>query len=385
MIKEGTTKQVLVNGKFKKSLLVKTGYKLNEKWDLVLLKEGEKEALASLWGGLFWVGIWPFARVYARIMKFTKALPGGTYKERADPDTDFLLTGTAYQYALLFTDAEDKDKLPLSGQMTMTAMIINPYKALFLVHEWFDALVTRVLPRVRQYISEHTYDELINKKDVQLDVDVFKMLHEPNQKDPEGKPISIISILRNQYGIELLALEMVNIDPPPEYREATLRQFNAVQIAKAEAEETGGALDRMINRRIDQLAQRLGLDPNTNEVRNYLKKNPEVLRRFEEQQLNLLLRDRAGSSKGGLRDIRVANADGSNLEPVTATLFSLIEAWKGGGSESSQQQGGGDKKSSRGDSGRRKNRSGNLSNEEQEIDDELDDAERWLKQQEGKK
>ncbi len=364
IVAEGTSKQVLYMDKFTKSLLTKKGYKLDDDWELVDNKVGDKEKAS----GLCWVGIWPFFKVYERPMEFAKALSNGTYEWRNAP-ADFMLTGTSYQYSLIFSDAEDKEKLPLSGQMTMTAMITNPYKALFLINDWFDALVTRVLPRVREYISNHTYDKLINDPDVQLDTEVFEMLKRFDLKGPKNGP-SIWSVLKNQYGIELLALETVNIDPPSDYREATLRQFNAVQTAKAEAEETGGALDRMINQRINQLAKRLGLDPKTSEVRDYLKANPDILRRFEEQQLDLLRRDR---NKGGVRDIRVANADGSNLDSATATLMSLIELWKGGG--------GGGASSDFGNSGKANNPSdkGNKGKNQ----GWLNEVEEFLKQKEG--
>lgn len=335
IVEETQSKQVMYMGKFDKSLLVKKGYTFDDEWKVVSLPPGSPEGKKS---GLYWVGIPPFFKVYERTMKFVKALSDGTYEKRADPKTDFLLTATSYQYALLFSNAEDKDKLPLSGQMTMTAMIINPYKALFLVRDWFEALESRVLPRVREYISRYTYDELINSPGVDLDAHVFEMLGLPK---PNGDP-SILHILEEEYGIKLLALETVNIDPPKEYREATLRQFNATQNAKAEAEEAGGALDRMVNRRLEGIAIRMGFvdsygNINHTQLRNHLIANPGILEKTEADQLDLLRRKRAGS---GLRDVRVANADGSKLDPATATLMALMEVWKNGGGNSTETNSG---------------------------------------------
>ena len=171
-VKEGTSKQVVRFGGYLKTLLEKKGYTIDNSGEVVV-----GTSLRRLPRGLHWVSLLKplgIDRIYTRTMKFVKSLPDGKYERREDVGTDFLLTGTQYQYALIFESAEDRERLPLSGQMTMTAMIVNPYKALFLVKDWFDALVMRVLPRVRQYISEHTYDEIINDKGVQLDEDVFK-------------------------------------------------------------------------------------------------------------------------------------------------------------------------------------------------------------------
>lgn len=332
MGEEGTSKQVMNRRKFVRSLLVKRGHKYDTNWNVVPLEPGDQE----LESGLLWVGIWPFFQIYTRTMRFVKALADDShekkYERREDPGTDFLLTGTDYQYALLFKDAEDRDKLNLSGQMTMTAKIINPYKALFLVKDWFDALVMRVLPRVREYISEHTYDELINNPNFRLDADVFRMLGEP---DPSGGP-STLSILEGQYGIKLVALETVNIDPPPDYREVTLRQFKAVQNAKAEAEETGGALDLMVAKELDSLARRKGFvhkngnhkgEVDQKKLLEHLEANSDVLLKIQERQLHLLQQGRGGKL-GRLRRVEVGNADGSNLEPVTATLVALIDLLK---------------------------------------------------------
>jgi len=302
-VEEGTSKSIVRFGEYRKTLLAKAGYKLIGNGDLTKLKENEASPYPSFLGGLRWVGVLKplgIDKIYVRTMKFVKALPDGNFEKRADENTDFFLTGTQYQYSLLFENAEDGDNLPLSGKMTMTAQIINPYKALFLVKDWFDALVLRVLPRVREYISEHTYNELINDKTVKLDEDVLKSLKDDSKGD------SIVSILREQYGIELLALETVNIDPPPEYREATLKEYLAkqrVKVAKqeaeVEAEETGGALDLMVNRQIEST------------TRHYKLKKEEK-KQIRQQCLNILLRDRASKS-GGLKDVRIANADGSSF------------------------------------------------------------------------
>lgn len=232
--KESTSMQIMRFGSYKRTIFCKKDFTLNDDGYIV-----SGESLNFHIGGLYWVSFWkPWGidKIYTRTMRFDKALPDGTLEKHEDPDTNFMLTGMQYQYMLTFESAEDSDGLPLSGKMTMTAMIVNPRKALFDVKEWFYALVGRVLPVVREYISEHSYEKLINDKSVKLDQDVFKALNEKcidsSDQDNDTKK-SIIDILYKQYGIALLALETVNIDPPPEYREVTLKKYLADQEAKA--------------------------------------------------------------------------------------------------------------------------------------------------------
>ena len=342
---EGTAKNVVRFGGYRKTLLAKQGYKLNPDGDVVPLLAGEKPQYIAFLGGLRWVSPWkPFGidKIYTRTMKYIKALPDGTFERRVDENTDFILAGTQFQYGLEFSSTEDSAKLPLSGKMTMTAMIINPYKALFLVREWFDALVGRVLPRVRQYISEHTYDKIINDPGTQLDKDVFALLNEPDKADPKGR--SIIEILREEYGIALVALETINIDPPEGYREATLAKWKAQQTADKDMEETAGRILKSVARLAhiseDELKKKLEKDPKLRGLPNAEGGFKEDFERAWDQ----VKRDRAGD---GLEDIRVGNVDGTPLEPVAglvATMFGLKQRQgsrrkKSGNSSDASQKG----------------------------------------------
>lgn len=343
-VAEGTSKQLVRGEGFLKSMLSKKGHKYKNvrkgDWDVTRLAPGEKPWPPEWMGGYRFVSLLvPLGidKIYTRTMKYVKSLPKGTpedpntkYEKRADPGTDFLLTGTQYQYAVLVESAEDANGLPLSGQMTLSAEICNPYKALFLVKDWFDALVSRVLPRVRQYISEHTYEDIINNPGVQLDQEVMKMLKETkDETDIKGR--CIVDILMEDYGIHLIALETVNIDPPEAYRETTLRKYTAAQNAQAEAEETGGALERIIDRRVSKLAERLGMD--ADEIKQHLRDHKDVYERIESIGLDLVRRDRAG---GGLREIRIANADGSNMDPITGALMAMISSARSSGDPGQQ-------------------------------------------------
>lgn len=346
-VKEGTAKNVVRFGGYVKTLLAKKGYKLSPDGYVVPLQIGERPQHFAFLGGLRWVSLLKplgIDRIYTRTMKYVKALPDGNFEHRADENTDFVLAGTQFQYGLEFSSTEDSDKLPLSGKMTMTAMIVNPYKALFLVKNWFDALVMRVLPRVREYISEHTYDDIIKDQKTKLDTEVFKALGQP---DSTAGP-SIISILKEQYGIDLVALETVNIDPPEGYREATLAKWKARQTADKDMEETAGRVLKSVAR----LAH-----INEEELKELLEDMPALrglpnaeggFKEDFERAWDQLKRDRAGD---GLEDIRVGNVDGTPLEPAIGAIAAMFglgkrKSSRRGGKSSSNPSSGAEKQPS---------------------------------------
>jgi len=338
-VAEGTSKTVVRLDGYVKTLFVKKGYKLDQDGEVVQLQKGEKPQYPDFLGGLRWVSLLKplgIDKIYTRPMKYVKAFPDGSFEQRSDKKIDFILTGTQYQYGLRFESMADSNGLPLSGKMTMTAMITNPYKAQFLVKDWFDASVSRVLPRVREYISEHTYDQIINDHTVQLDADVFKTL---NQVGPNGEP-SIVFTVKDKYGLTILALETVSVDPPEVYRKATLANWEAGQVATKETQETAGRILRSVAMLAhiseEELRKKLDGNPNLRGIPNSQGGYKEDF----ERAWDLLKRDRAG---GGLKDIRVSNADGTKLDPATATLATIIGLFKdsgnSGGSTTSSQKG----------------------------------------------
>jgi len=262
VVKEGTVKIVVRFGEYHKPLMVKKGYRITESSQIIPL-DFEEEEKGGFLGGLKIVGI-PFVdTIFKKDLKWVKSLPEGKLEDRFEENVDFLLADVHYQYGLRFNNAEDKDLLSLSGQMTLTASIDNPYKAQFRVKNWFDALVNRILPSIREYISNHAYEEIINDPETKLDQDVMKKL----------RGSGILDELEELYGIRVHALETVNIDPDENYRKATLAKWQAARDAEKRLGSTTGALMQMI-------ADQTGAD--LNHIRAEFKSDPDVaLKKYE--------------------------------------------------------------------------------------------------------
>lgn len=330
-VKEGTAKIVMLFGSFHKVLLAKKGYIINADGDIVLGSASKK-----LPGGLRFVGIRWIHTIYKRELNWVKSLPDGTFESRSDPNVDFILAKVDYPYGLKIEKAESKDLLRLDAKITLTASIINPYKAQFAVNEWFTALISRIAPSVREYISNYTYEEIINDPNVQLDRDIFEKLSAPGTDGSD----SIIDTLKTVYGIEVHALETVNIDPDESYRKATLAKWQAARDAEKRLGSTTGALMAMI-------ANQTGAE--LDEIRTEFKANPDVTLKKYEGLIRMnkdFIEQQIASDAGSLR--RYYFQGGTGGMDLIALLGDVFRGFGGGksgsGSTENPSKGGGKKR-----------------------------------------
>jgi hypothetical protein len=247
-VPEGRFKVVTRFGGHKKTLLNKEGYKLAEadeldasgnpvvlKGDIVPLKPGE-QAPPTLQGGLFLIG-WPgIDRLFATNMKFLKSLSSGSIESHSEELQDTFYAKVDYNYAILFRDCEDKNNLPLIGHATLLANVTGPYRSLFRTKNFYETMVGLVLPSIRECLKGYSYDELKDKDD--LDEIIWQALNEPNPKG-RTKPgsattMSVREQLYEDYGVEIIALRIVNVDPADaKLRELTLIKYRAEREADA--------------------------------------------------------------------------------------------------------------------------------------------------------
>lgn len=220
-VKEKTAIIVLKFKGFNRVLMSKDGHKLREDWEIVEDPEYKK----PFFGGLKILGIRGIYTVHKRDFSWIKALPNKKLEEREENGLDFIFAKVDYQYGVIVEDAEDKDLLPLTVKMILTARIVNPYKAIFKVQNWFDATSSRIIGYIREDISCYSYEEIVVRNDVLPAKQVMERLK-------EGGGNSIIKILKEDYGVEVVALETAKIDPPEEYRKSTLQRWQASRDAE---------------------------------------------------------------------------------------------------------------------------------------------------------
>ena len=242
-VPESYFKEVVRFGGHKKTLLSKAGYKINKSGGIERLAPGEMPE-TLLPGGLRVVGLPFIDRIYKGKMKFSKSLPNGETKDYDVENVDKFYARVDYPYALPFTKCEDKNNLPLLGHATLLAHIVNPTESLFATANFYDTMIGLVLPSVRECLKGFTFDEIKAKDD--LDEIIWIELNNSNPGEPRG----VIGKLRDKYGVVIVALRIVNIDPPEAYRDITLTKWKAEReadaagaVATAESRKAAGPID----------------------------------------------------------------------------------------------------------------------------------------------
>jgi len=254
-VPESTAKVILRGDKVKKIFITWKGYALDEDWNVVPLEEkesvlkksfGEKlkspllrplDFLREIFGGLKFYGLWPLYDVYVYEFTWSSRTPEGEIRTHKDELLDYIYLRPDVYFARV-TAAEDKQLLPLDVDLLLTIRVVNPYKALFRIEKWLEAVLNRIEPSVRDFITTDTYDNLITQQKA-----IGKMIFAALSKSEEEQADrSILQIFREDYGVLVEAIEVVNIEPPEEYRKVTLAKFEAEREKErikilAEAEE----------------------------------------------------------------------------------------------------------------------------------------------------
>jgi len=230
-VDEGTAKVVVRGGQAQKVLFRLKGHKMDAN-GYIVLAPGDEEPQRLL-GGLSWVGLWPLDDVLIYTFRWTNVLHDGTINSHSAEWLDYiLLKQDVYYFAL--ERAEDADLLPLKVEILLTLRVVNPYLALFQVQDWLEAIVNRFKPIVRDTVAQGEYKELVAQR-TSLGGILFTASAPLRQE------------FLDQYGVEVRAVEIREIEPPQEFLELTLREWEAEQEAKAKlvlADAEAGRMDR---------------------------------------------------------------------------------------------------------------------------------------------
>jgi len=223
-VKEGTAKIVVKGDKFEKALIQWEGYTFDKEWNVVKGKESWHP-----FGGLRYYGFWPLCDIYIYDFAWTNVEQDGTVKHHPKETLDYILLKEDVYYFKV-EKAEDKELLPLELEIVMTVRVVNPYKALFRVQNWLETIINRARPAVRDAVTQKRYDELIKDKEA-VGKEIYKILTRRK----------LLEEFQDCYGVEVRKIEIKEINPGKEYREATLKKYLAERekeriITLAEAE-----------------------------------------------------------------------------------------------------------------------------------------------------
>jgi regulator of protease activity HflC (stomatin/prohibitin superfamily) len=230
IVEAGTAKIVLKFGAYHKTILSKTGFTIDADGSVV---PGDE---SHFLGGLRFVGIRGIYSIFEKDkFHWVKSKSDDTLEEKTDTNVSRLLV-KYYTYGMVVKNAEDKELVPTTVKLSVTAWIVNPKRAWIETEDWFSTFTGRLAPYVRQYVTLHPYKEIIEHPDRQLAEEVFQML----------KDKGIIIALSKLHGIEVIAIECKDFSPEEAYRESTLKEWRAEREAQYRLGSTSGAIMAMI-------------------------------------------------------------------------------------------------------------------------------------------
>lgn len=217
-VKEATAKAVMKAHEFQRALIQWRGYTLrDDNWEVV--SEGTMVAGKTYkepwhpFGGLRFYGFWPLKDVYIYDLRWTGVTEAGEIQRHPKETLDYILLKDDIYWCELLS-VEDSDLLPLHIELLLTIRIINPYKALFKIENWLEAVINRIKPSVRDYVAQDRYKNLVAKK-------------EAMGGEIQGRLKDLIEEFKDLYGVELGKIEVKEIEPPEAQRKETLKKWSA--------------------------------------------------------------------------------------------------------------------------------------------------------------
>lgn len=306
--KEGESKAVIHNGAFDRAIMKYEGFRFDDRWNVIPSRrreqfktkeeavakgyywDGTKRRRGDKWwrkfcayfmgGGLEFIGLWPFYRVFRYDFRWGGLKEGKPIPH--DKNLDYVFVKSAVYYAKL-EGVETSGMVPLDIGLNLTIRVTNPYRAIFRTHQWLEFTVSRITPYIRQYIPAENkeFKELVGANQGP-DSELFKFLGKSNErftvedkkrlknegrsdKDIENMELAgkgILWVLWEIYGVDIQSIEFASIATVgKEYETAAAKKWSAERDeeriaieARAEAKKID-TLAEAEARKIDTLAK----------------------------------------------------------------------------------------------------------------------------------
>jgi hypothetical protein len=91
--------------------------------------------------------------------------------------------------------------MPIDIGMAVEMVIVNPYKALFQMQNWYRGISNFIQGEIRNEVRKQNYSELIAKGERSLDYILIEKLE------------TLVSLVKDQYGVEISKIKIVQISP----------------------------------------------------------------------------------------------------------------------------------------------------------------------------
>lgn len=277
--KEAKAVFVVAGGAVKRMILVWKGHVAKDNFDIVETTSPSRPSRSLLrmaahafnplnWMeplGIYWVGIWPFYKVYTYDFVWTeektengKIIPFTRHATSHDPEgqTSFIKVNDT-NYFVVANDVKTRGGVPLKFTLLITVRIENPYKALFMGEEWLERTAGAVSNMTVRYAGVLTYEEITQSYPSPIVVGTdaagnaiteTKTLEELLVVLGDGKHDAACGVdvdLLVNYGVHIIAAKIHSIDfaddaAAQQYRAATTQKYVAEQEGLGEAAKATG-------------------------------------------------------------------------------------------------------------------------------------------------
>lgn len=224
-VEEATAKAIMKFSGFDKIVMQYENCELDNEWN-VKLCDPKKPKRKTLFGGLKWIGIPGIYSVHEYKFTWARIKPQEKETEQIKRTTESIkhIFVKDYVYLAEIKGAETASLVPLDVSFLVTTRVINPYKALFRVHDWVNAVISRIEAYFRQFVSGTEYEGLIAKKQ-QMGEEIMKALEETGMLGDTGKFLV-------DYGIKVKSIEMRDIEPVGENKKIIQEAATKEWVAK---------------------------------------------------------------------------------------------------------------------------------------------------------
>jgi regulator of protease activity HflC (stomatin/prohibitin superfamily) len=253
-VSEGTAKIVTRNEAYHKTLISYAGHELDDEGFVIEENSSKSTKKLNICGkicqiifskGLFFLGFWPFDRIYQYEFTWTSIDTKGDpiFHKKRMIDYIFLKRDV---YFIRLTHAEDRENLPLDVEVVVTMSIVSPFVALMRIDRWLDVVSNFIQTEIRSEISSYPFSELINRNSGQsegreLGDEIYGRLNSsPGTRDDDlnygikPSPGSKLEQLLKNTGSNVEKIGIRQINPVGDkYREITMKKVTAEKEAEA--------------------------------------------------------------------------------------------------------------------------------------------------------
>lgn len=302
-VKEGTAKAIVRMNQRRKMVMAWRGFKLDENRKVVSTTDKPK-----WYGGLRFVGFWPFDKVYRYNFRWLglELVEGKEEPKFHERILDYVLLKPDV-YLLIVEAAETKppERIPLTFFVLATISVINPEKVIFKApSNWLENAMARLGALVRAWVATETLDDILLPRS--SPESIWARL----KNDP-----LITETFRDTWGIQVEenGIEIRNINFPPEYQAAAAKGKEMDLLAKGRAAEMVGTI-------IEMMAKARGKE--AKDIQEEIEGDPELRKQFLALANDLVIR-KMGMEARAYTDIRVIGAEG-----LERTLLNALAVWR---------------------------------------------------------